>query len=654
MLRTTAMKRVLILVPRAEVDGVVERVAALGVLHPLDLSIREEWAWALRGEPRAEERRARQEALRALEALLRFYAPPPAPPAAGDLPTPARAEQEVAAWSAEMDSLRAGRARLRGEVERLEEALRAFEVLAPSGLDAEQLRAVRLLQVACGWIPAGDLERLEEALARVPHRIVVADARGERRLICAFGLARDHEVLARALHGLGWQPLPLGPGDGGSAEALAARLQEARAALASLEARFESLRATLAAPLARAREALALDLLLLDARAFTARSEAVAFLAGWVPRPQADALQRAVRTATRGRCHVVLEDPRSIEPVRAGTEPVPILFRNPAPLRPFERLTAAYGAPRWRELDPTAIVAAAFWLMFGLMFGDVGHGAVLAVAGLWIARRAPRYRDSGVLLLECGAASIAFGFAYGSVFGVEHWLPALWFRPMADVPRLLRAGASFGLVLLSLAFALALANAALRRDWRGALLGAHGLLGALAYWTAAALALRWIATGDAGIGAGLAAALLGAPLALLWLARVVLELRGAREAPDSSAGPAAAVLGGAVEVVDLVVRGIANTVSFARLAAFAVSHAGLLLAVFALAEVVASTPGGTLWSALVVVAGNALILALEGLIVSIQGVRLVYYEFFSRFYEGTGLAYRPLRLWMHSVEEAGS
>jgi V/A-type H+-transporting ATPase subunit I len=105
-------------------------------------------------------------------------------------------------------------------------------------------------------------------------------------------------------------------------------------------------------------------------------------------------------------------------------------------------------------------------------------------------------------------------------------------------------------------------------------------------------------------------------------------------------------------VLDLVVRGIANTVSFARLAAFAVSHAGLLLAVFALAEAVSSAPGGTLWSALVFVAGNAVMIALEGLIVSIQGVRLVYYEFFSRFYEGAGLEYRPLRWRMQPVEEA--
>jgi V/A-type H+-transporting ATPase subunit I len=341
---------------------------------------------------------------------------------------------------------------------------------------------------------------------------------------------------------------------------------------------------------------------------------------------------------------VAVEEPQSIDQVRSGSEPVPILFRNPALVRPFERLTAAYGAPRWRELDPTPIVAVAFWIMFGLMFGDAGQGLVLGAAGWVIFRRVARYRDYGVILMECGIASTAFGLAYGSVFGLENVFPPLWFRPMDDVPRLLRVGAAFGLVFLSLSFGLSVLNAVLRREWTRAFFGAHGLLAALAYWTAAALALRWLATGDVGIGVGLAVALLGTPLCALWLLRVIDELRPGGDEPGGRPGALTAVLAGAVELVDVVVSGIANTVSFVRLAAFAVSHAGLLLAVFALARTVADSRFGTLWGALVIVGGNLVIIALEGLIVSIQSVRLVYYEFFSRFHEGSGLEYRPLRL----------
>ena len=172
----------------------------------------------------------------------------------------------------------------------------------------------------------------------------------------------------------------------------------------------------------------------------------------------------------------------------------------------------------------------------------------------------------------------------------------------------------------------------------------HGLLAALAYWIAAALGLRWLATGELGVTAGIASALLGVPLAAWWLVRVARDMRPSRDAAEARRDVVSTILGAAVELVDFVVRGVANTVSFVRLAAFAVSHAGLLLAVFALAGMVSASRFGTLGGALVIVAGNAVIIGLEGLIVSIQSVRLVYYEFFSRFHEGSGLEYRPLEL----------
>jgi V/A-type H+-transporting ATPase subunit I len=648
MLRPAAMRRVLLLVPRADVDAVIDAVGSLGVLHLLDLSGREEWSWAVRPWDVGEAVRTCTETLRTIDALLRFYTPPPSPPPdPATLPKLDEVEPQVAAWAAEMEQLRGEREALRSLAASLEQARQSVAALAPAGVDLEALGAVRLLVPACGWMPASELPRLREVLSQVPHRVVVAGARGLQRLVIAFVLARDREVLARSLRNTGWVPVELPAELAASGDAdtvLGERLALAREHLADVERRISTAGAALAEPLARARSAVERQRLLLQARSFTGRSEAVVFVAGWVPLEKVEALHRAVRRATRGRCHVAIEEPRSIDAVRSGSEPVPILFRNPALVRPFERLVAAYGTPRFGELDPTPIVAVAFWIMFGLMFGDVGHGLVLTATGLALFHRLPRYRDYAVILMECGLASAAFGLAYGSVFGLENVLPALWFRPMDDVPRLLRVGGAFGLLFLSLSFALGVVNALLRRDWRGAFAGQHGLLAALAYWTAAALGLRWLITGSTAVDTGLVVALLAVPLAALWGLRVLEELRRPAEEPGAAGGIVAAVLGGAVEIVDLVVRDVANTVSFVRLAAFALAHAGLLVAVFALERTVADAPGGTLWSALVIGVGNLLILALEGLIVSIQSVRLVYYEFFSRFHEGTGLEYRPLRL----------
>ena len=89
---------------------------------------------------------------------------------------------------------------------------------------------------------------------------------------------------------------------------------------------------------------------------------------------------------------------------------------------------------------------------------------------------------------------------------------------------------------------------------------------------------------------------------------------------------------------------LANTVSFARVGAFALAHAGMCVAIFALQEAVSALPAGVVWAALVLVMGNAFVILLEGLVVGIQSVRLSYYEFFSKFFEGEGLGYKPFEI----------
>ena len=98
-----------------------------------------------------------------------------------------------------------------------------------------------------------------------------------------------------------------------------------------------------------------------------------------------------------------------------------------------------------------------------------------------------------------------------------------------------------------------------------------------------------------------------------------------------------------VEILEILMGYLANTVSFIRVAAFGLAHAGLFIAVFSLAGVVASKPGGLLLSWLVLVLGNVVIILLEGLVVTIQALRLEYYEFFGKFFTGLGSKYEPAR-----------
>jgi len=100
---------------------------------------------------------------------------------------------------------------------------------------------------------------------------------------------------------------------------------------------------------------------------------------------------------------------------------------------------------------------------------------------------------------------------------------------------------------------------------------------------------------------------------------------------------------GFVEILEAVSTYVSNTVSFLRVGAFALSHAVLSFIVFRFAEDVSGVTAGTLFSILIFIFGNLIIIFLEGMIVAIQVVRLQYYEFFSKFFTETGVEFNPFR-----------
>ena len=101
------------------------------------------------------------------------------------------------------------------------------------------------------------------------------------------------------------------------------------------------------------------------------------------------------------------------------------------------------------------------------------------------------------------------------------------------------------------------------------------------------------------------------------------------------------MISGAVELIEVVSGYLSNTVSFVRVGAFALSHAVLNFTILTLTEMV----GGprSIGGIIVLIAGNALIIVLEGMIVAIQVIRLQYYEFFSKFFHETGKEFKPFR-----------
>ena len=295
--------------------------------------------------------------------------------------------------------------------------------------------------------------------------------------------------------------------------------------------------------------------------------------------------------------------------------------------------------------------------MFGLMFGDAGHGAVLALAGYYLFRYMPRYLDYGILLMEAGSASAVFGVLYGSLFGIPGALPVIWLEPSHDLPAFMRIAVMLGVVLVSLGIVLNVVNSWRAGQRASALFSVQGLFGAFLYWTGVAIAVRLLMPWQFVLPAWVLWMFgIGAAALILLRAPLVRRLEGGGRTENATPRPPVALraLEGSVELIDALFAYVANTVSFIRIAAFAAVHAGLFVAMFAVADTLAQARFGAPLSIAALAVGNVVLILLEGLTVSVQVLRLEYYEFFGKFFRGGGHLYRPLMLHPAQQKEGAS
>jgi V/A-type H+/Na+-transporting ATPase subunit I len=520
--------------------------------------------------------------------------------------------------------------------------------LLPQDLDLARLSQCVFVNWAIGLVPSQGLEKLEESLSQVHHAVVELGMLQEQTVVLVFGLKKDWPAFERALKGALFEPIEIPPKASGTAKEMLTGLESEIAALSeqrqNLAGTRQDFQRKFGSQLLMIREKIIGARQILSARRLFGKVDSSYLISGWIPERLFAALGVELGKVTEGQ--VVLEkvDPEEVREVREGIVKIPILFNNPMLISPFEKFTSLYGTPRYQEVEPTVFFALSFLLLFGMMFGDVGQGGILFLSGYLIFRRFYQYLDYGIILMECGFFSALFGVLYGSVFGLETILPVLWFRPMDNIPYFVKVALTLGVSLVSLGLVLNLINALRLREYER-LLSAGGLAGALLYWMAAGLGVKYLLTGQVAPGEvtalGWAAAAL---MTVMVLHRPLYRLIIKREHPVhivKQSGFVTELLESIVELFDDLIRFVANTVSFIRVAAFALSHAALFAAVFSIANIVSHEKGGGISYWLVVIVGNIIIILLEGLVVSIQTVRLEYYEFFGKFFRGGGEKFKP-------------
>lgn len=350
---------------------------------------------------------------------------------------------------------------------------------------------------------------------------------------------------------------------------------------------------------------------------------AVAAIAGWTPAAALDGL--AARLHPLGGAVVQLPMPR-------GTDPPTQIVAGGAG-ETFGPLVETYATVPYADLDPSLFAGLAYVVMFGMMFGDVGHGAFLLLCGFLLWRGGgsllARFRRAAPFVIGSGSTSIAFGFAYGEAFGPTGLVPVLWLAPLEQPTILLAAGVAVGAALLAISYVLGSIN-----RWREggpvlALVALSGIAGSALYVGLALTGFGWIRGSLFVAGGG----------ALLAVAGLVLGFIGLFA---EAGGRATGAVQAGIELFDAVVRLGANTVSFARLAAFGMTHAALGAIVWS--GTVTVWQHGPLWWALAIAVfaiGNIVAFALEALVAGVQALRLEYYELFSRIFTGVGRRFQP-------------
>jgi V/A-type H+-transporting ATPase subunit I len=307
----------------------------------------------------------------------------------------------------------------------------------------------------------------------------------------------------------------------------------------------------------------------------------------------------------------------------------PTHLKNGKLFKSFETIVEMYGVPNYTELDPTIFVAITAFLMFGFMFGDVGQGLVIALIGLILKKKKS---SMGPIFMAGGISSIIFGFLYGSIFGNEDILKPILISPMENINTMLISGIVFGTILILIAMILNIRNGIKNNDKTKIFFSENGVAGFVFYCTILITVVYFYLKGKLIVSKVILGIIFAVALICI-LFKDSITNKIERKKPKEKASMVERIF----ELIEVLLSFASNTISFVRLAAFAINHVGLCMAVYILSGL--TTGAGNI---AITILGNILVIVLEGLIVAIQVLRLEYYELFSRFYSGDGKPYKPI------------
>ncbi len=392
-------------------------------------------------------------------------------------------------------------------------------------------------------------------------------------------------------------------------------------------------------------------------------TELVYRITGWIPATETENYMKGLDELTEGRIAIRVYEPFEVPSVMSGKEQVPVKLQHGKFVKSFERMIFSYGSPIYGAIDPTPFVAVFFTILFGIMFGDFGQGLFFVLFGILMGLNVIKvggWNKFAPIFMAIGISSSIMGLLTGEFFGTEtvlepfaEWVTGFFGKPHAPILHLMPSAdpksiyvmfgvfgvaVAIGFVINTCGLLLNIINNLIRRNYAEALFGKNGIAGAVFFWYVIALVLRIVL---AKHSVALYDIIIIAVSLFFAAFAEPFERALEGEKPLFENGFGTYIISSLVEIIEVISGYLSNTISFVRVGAFALSHAVLNFTILTLTNMVGGP--GSVGGIIVLIAGNALIIVLEGMIVAIQVIRLQYYEFFSKFFHETGKEFKPFR-----------
>ena len=484
--------------------------------------------------------------------------------------------------------------------------------------------------VKTGFVPTVNIPRLKHFLEPFDVVYSILEGRPRENLVVVAGSNKDRKEIERALTLVNFEEfIPPKDADPDPSKEIAKLQSEEKEILSKMKDLYSKIVKTLNDNASKTRYISFLR----RAKSTILRTKALTIFDGWVPASKAEELKEKVLRITEGKAVIQIREPEE-------HEKPPTYIKHPGIMEKLAFLTYRQGIPSYNEVNPTPIYIVLFAIMYGMMFGDFGQSIILIALGLifiylkkpFLGFSASGVTKLGTLICLSGISGVIFGILYGECF-LTHVMKPIWLEPMEDIMEIMVVALIFGIIQIVLGIILNIINLILSKETLHAIFSWKGVVGLIYYLIGIYLAIKFI-EGGYSFGVFIEPSVLPFTIVALILIAVIIPASPTIINKLTHGGEpfSYTFMMGFGEFIEAFISYLTNTISYVRLAAFAVAHV-------ALGHMAALM--GTLTAYILI---NILAIILEGFVVAVQSLRLIYYEFSTKFFIGGGKIFRPLKL----------